>query len=208
MKNILTLLFALLIPSTTFAETFKPNTHDSMVCMKLRQCKEDIDELLVDDYEGEINDILYFLDKLRIKVYKASSVYFIDDTRAIYFPDKNTIYLNQKYLTDDTILLKLLRHEGWHVAQDCMAGTIINSDLAAVLTPYYIPKDITEETIERYGQDPTVVRIEREAVLAADTFRMTSDALTVCNSHVPMWEVYEPPERTKSYLYINGFIED
>ena len=207
MKKILTVLFALsLVQSPTLSETFKPNTYDSMLCMKLRQCKDDVHQLLVDDFErGEINDILHFLDEVGVKVYKASSDYFINEHRAIYYPDTNTIFLNQKYLTDDIILLELLRHEGWHVAQDCMAGTLSNSELVPILKPEYFSRDIMEETIERYGRDPTTVRIEREAVLAANTFRMTSDALVVCGSHVPMWEVYDPPERTKSWLYTNGF---
>ena len=209
MKNLLTslcVLASLVVPSSTFAESYKPNSHDSMLCMKLRQCKDGVNELVVNDYTGETKDILISLDRLGIKVYEASSEYFIDEYRALYYPDKNTIFLNKKYLTDEKILLELLRHEGWHVAQDCMAGTLSNSELVPIIKPEDIPESITEEAIERYGRDPTTIRIEREAILATDIFRMTSDALVVCDSEYPMWVIYDPPERTRSWLYTNGFL--
>ena len=99
-----------------------------------------------------------------------------------------------------------MRHEGWHAAQDCMGGGIANSDLMSILDHNTIPSDIIEETISRYGVDPTVVRLEREAIWAMYEPWMTIEALEACNSDVPIWETYFPPKKTWSYLYWNGHL--
>ena len=43
------------------------------------------------------------------------------------------MFFNEKYLSTPNVLLKVLRHEGWHTAQDCMAGTIDNTFTAVIL---------------------------------------------------------------------------
>ena len=136
--------------------------------------------------------------------------YFIKNYRAVYFVDKNAVYINKKYINGDGDLtfLQILRHEGWHVAQDCMGGGIHNGDLKSILSHEVIPDEITQETFARYGFDPTVVRIEREAVWAMYKPDMTNDALKACNSDVPIWETYFPPQRTWQYLYWNGHIDE
>ena len=165
-----------------------------------------VEEITVKDhYPEEVNNILSNLDELEVKVYLAPNKQFPKEYRGLYYPDKNMIYLNNKYVNNDEELLKILRHEGWHVAQDCMS-TLANSTLLNVLDHHIIPIEIKEETIERYGLDPYVVRIEREAVWASTIPGMTATALSVCNSEFPMWEEYDPPSRTRSWLYINGYL--
>ena len=37
------------------------------------------------------------------------------------------------------VLMQLMRHEGWHAAQDCMAGTIENSMIAIIKPEEEVP---------------------------------------------------------------------
>ena len=165
-----------------------------------------VEEITVKDhYPEEVNNILSNLDELEVKVYLAPNKQFPKEYRGLYYPDKNMIYLNSKYVNSDDVLLRILRHEGWHVAQDCMS-TMANSTLLNIIDHQIIPIEIKEETVERYGVDPYTVRIEREAVWAATVPGMTATALSVCNSEFPMWEEYSPPPRTRSWLYINGYL--
>ena len=51
---------------------------------------------------------------------------------------------------DPAVLMQLMRHEGWHAAQDCMAGTIENSMIAIIKPEEDVPmiwKVLAERTI-------------------------------------------------------------
>ena len=187
---------------------FDSNSWDAMHCMKLGECTDGVYKVNSSEYWGEIESILINLEKMGVKVYEASSEYFVDEYRALYYSDINTIFLNKEYIGDIDTMLRIIRHEGWHAAQDCMAGSIVNSDILSILDHKLIPSYVMDETFLRYGYDPTVVRIEREAVWAMKVKGMTVKALEACNSDVPMWETYFPPKRTWSYLYINGYLDD
>ena len=206
MKRFLLPLLLLFPLSADTHEIF--HTRRSMECMKQRECTFGVNELTSEEKPEEVKVILENLNEMGVKVYRAIPQYFIDEYRGLYYSDKNSLYLNSRYTSDDESLLKVLRHEGWHAAQDCMAGTIANSDLAIILDHKVIPSHIIDETFMRYGvTDPTVIRIEREAVWAMYEPNMTIKALEACNSDVPMWETYFPPKRTWSYLYWNGYIK-
>ena len=187
---------------------FDSNSWDAMHCMKLGECTDGVYKVNSSEYWGEIESLLINLEKMGVKVYEASSEYFVDEYRALYYSDINTIFLNKEYIGDIDTMLRIIRHEGWHAAQDCMAGSIVNSDILSILDHKLIPSYVMDETFLRYGYDPTVVRIEREAVWAMKVKGMTVKALEACNSDVPMWETYFPPKRTWSYLYINGYLDD
>ena len=204
--NMLFLLVAsLIIPSVSADKTFYTRT--AMSCMKEQDCTAGIEKFNSDDFKGEAKNIIKNLDMMGVKAYNAAPEYFVDDWRGVYFSDKNTIYINKKYSKTHESFLKILRHEGWHAAQDCMAGGMTNSDMLSMLSHEVIPEYITEETFARYGYgDPTVIRIEREAVWAMKVSGMTTDALEACNSDVPIWETYFPPKRTWQWLYWNGHI--
>tara|TARA_R100000900_G_scaffold119948_1_gene94605 strand:+ start:10 stop:627 length:618 start_codon:yes stop_codon:yes gene_type:complete len=203
----LLLSFALLASPVIADESYY--TPRAMSCMKEQVCTVGVDELDASDYTGEANSIITNLDEMGVKVYNASPEYFIKNYRAVYFADKNAVYINKKYIDGDGDLsfLEILRHEGWHAAQDCMGGGMNTGVLKSIFSHVVIPEEITQETFARYGFDPTVVRIEREAVWAMKVEGMTLKALKACNSNVPMWETYFPPKRTWQYLYWNGFIK-
>jgi len=210
MKRLLTTLcasLALCVPSMAHSE-IEDYSYDAMICLKLGKCTEGVYKLETSDHTGEVKDILFNLDQMGVEVYEAIPEYFVDEYRALYYSDKNVIFLNRGYLDTDDMFIKTLRHEAWHAAQDCMAGGMHNSDILSILDHDIIPSYITDETFLRYGYDPTVVRIEREAVWAMKVKGMTVEALKACNSDTPMWETYFPPKRTWQYLYHNGHLNE
>ena len=211
MKKLLSTLFASIVLSTPISAHQKIDddvfyTREAMQCMKLGHCNEGIYRVRSENYSGETKEILEHLEDLEVKVYRAIPQYFMNEYRGLYYSDRNKIFINIGFVKDQPSFLTILRHEGWHVAQDCMAGSIANSDIVGILSHEVIPPHIIQETFDRYGYDPTVVRIEREAVWAMKTPNMTTDALKACNSDTPMWETYEPPTKTWSYLYWNSWI--
>ena len=205
MKKLL-LLLALLAPASLKAdETFY--TPAAMACMREERCTEGITKLSADNYSGEAKEILSNLDMMGVKVFKAIPQYFVEEYRGVYYSDDNNIFLNARYTRDHERFLKILRHEGWHAAQDCMAGGMHNSELLGIYSHEDIPEHIIEETFARYGyHDPETIRIEREAVWVMYEPWMTVEALTACNSDAPMWETYFPPKETWRWLYWNGHI--
>ena len=92
------------------------------------------------------------------------------------------------------VLMSVMRHEGWHAAQDCMAGTIDNS-MIAIIKP-----EMVERTYPK-----SAVPWEAEATWAGKTEGMTSNALAAC-ADGNMWEVYEPTPLTREYLVKEGYI--
>jgi len=184
-------------------------TYEAMQCMRHEKCTAGVDQVKANDfdYNPEIKTILTNLDMMGVTVHEAIPQYFVDEYRALYYSDVNRIYLNKKYTDDPGMFIRALRHEGWHAAQDCMGGGMHNSDIMPMLDGNMIPADVIQDTFARYGFDPTVVRIEREAVWAMDMPWMTVEALKACNSDTPIWETYFPPKRTWSYLYWNGHVE-
>ena len=211
MKKLLTgLLTSLTLCTPLVAHELKEEHYFSgvaMGCMKLGECTEGIYPVKSRHHSGETKEILEHLEDLEIKVYRADPKYFKDEYRGLYYSDHNKIFINNGFVKDQPSFLRILRHEGWHVAQDCMAGSLANSDIMSILEHTKIPEDIIQETFDRYGYgDPMVIRIEREAVMAMYKADMTRDALSVCNSDEKMWDVYFPPKKTWSYLYWNAWI--
>ena len=47
------------------------------------------------------------------------------------------------------VLMSVMRHEGWHAAQDCMAGTIDNSLIAIILPEESVP-EMWQEMVRRH----------------------------------------------------------
>ncbi len=94
MKKLL-LLLALLIPSASAHGIFY--TYEAMHCMKLRECTEGVEKLSSEDYEGEAKTIIDNLDQMGVEVYNAIPQYFVDEYRALYYSDTNTIFINQRY---------------------------------------------------------------------------------------------------------------
>ena len=107
-------------------------------------------------------------------------------------------------MDDPGTLMMVMRHEGWHAAQDCMAGTIDNSLIAIILPEDTVPpfwREMVERTYPKHA-----VPWEAEATWAGKTEGMTANALNACASG-KMWEEYEPTPLTRKYLVEEGYIK-
>ena len=100
------------------------------------------------------------------------------------------------------VLMQVMRHEGWHAAQDCMAGTIDNSMIAIIKPEEEVPM-IWRVMAERTYPE-SVVPWEAEAGWAGRTEGMTQAALESC-ARGTMWTDYTPTPMTGEWLIKNGF---
>ncbi len=193
-------------------------SYDSMGCMMLRECKEDVDEVftLLDisheypnmeaftPYAAEFNMMLMTLNQIGVKVYLADEYYFPEGHRGVYHTVSNNFYLNRDYMGDPGTLMMLMRHEGWHAAQDCMAGTIDNSMIAIILPEESVPM-LWRVLAERTYPEASVPW-EAEAQWAGRTEGMTMKALQSC-ANKSMWTDYDPTPMTGEWLKKNGYID-
>ena len=194
------------------------NSMDAMGCMLLRECKEDVKEVysLLDissEYPNteeftpvaqEFNRMLMTMNQIGIKVFLADQRYFPIMHRGVYHTVSNNVYLNRRYMDEPHVLMQLMRHEGWHAAQDCMAGTIKNSMIAIIKPEEDVPM-IWRVMAER-TYPSNAVPWEAEAGWAGRTEGMTQAALDSCAAGT-MWEDYKPTPMTGEWLRENGYIK-
>ena len=190
---------------------------DAMGCMLLRECTKDVEEVhsLLDissQYPNteeftpvaqEFNNMLMSLHQIGVKVYLADERYFPKMHRGVYHTVSNNFFLNKKYMGEPHILMQVMRHEGWHAAQDCMAGSIKNSLIAIIKPEDEVPmiwRVMAERTYPEHA-----VPWEAEAGWAGRTEGMTAKALEACAAG-KMWEVYEPTPLTEKWLRENGHL--
>jgi len=194
-------------------------TYDAMGCMLLRECTDNVREIkTLSDFQNiypdtnynvvgeEIEDLLTVFNKIGIKVFIAPEKYFPPSHRGVYHTVGNNFFLNEDYMAGPATLISVMRHEGWHAAQDCMAGSIDNSVIAVIKPMDEVPM-IWRELAERtYASN--VVPWEAEAWWAGKTQGMTVDALEACATGA-MWDQpgYEPTPLTRQYLIDEGFIK-
>lgn len=192
-------------------------TYDSMGCMLLGDCTDDIQQVRSirdiqkyypsDSYSNvasEFDSIVRTLDKIGVKVFLADEKYFPPGHRGVYHTVTNNFFLNTNFMHKEGVLMSVMRHEGWHAAQDCMAGTIDNSMIAIILPEEEIPA-IWREMAER-TYPASAVPWESEAGWAGRTEAVTANALAAC-AEGNMWEVYEPTPMTREWLVENGYIK-
>ena len=198
----------------------RPHSLDAMGCMKLRECQENVYPIrsyaqLADhfgdhwasDYKDEIENLIISLNKSGVEVYIADHAYFPNMHRGLYYTDVNRMFLNDVYVYDPATFLAVLRHEGWHAAQDCMAGGIDNSFIAVIHDDELVPQKFKMLADLRYGGImKNVIPWEQEAIWASDIPNMTADALAVCAAG-PMWDTYEPTSMTREWLVDNQHIK-
>jgi hypothetical protein len=191
---------------------------DAMGCMLLRECTEGVEEVysLLDissQYEDperytfaslEFNTLLMTLNQIGIKVYLADEKYFPVDHRGVYHTVSNNFFLNKKHMDDPATLMAVMRHEGWHAAQDCMAGSIKNSLIAIIMPEESVP--VIWRVMAERTYPAAAVPWEAEAGWAGRTDGMTQAALDACAAG-KMWEVYEPTPLTRKWLVEEGFIK-
>jgi hypothetical protein len=189
---------------------------DSMGCMITRECTKDVRRIKsindirkefpnsnFDLIADEFDSMLVSLDKIGVMVFLGHEKYFPPGHRGVYHTVSNNFYLNDAFVHRPHVLMTVMRHEGWHAAQDCMAGTIDNSMIAIIKPEEDVPKiwrDIVEKTYPK-----SAVPWEAEAKWAGKTEGMTAQALEACSTG-KMWEIYKPTPLTEKWLREEGFI--
>ena len=193
-------------------------TMDSMGCMLLQECTDDVQEVfsLLDissqygntesftSVSQEFNIMLSSLNQIGVKVYLADEKYFPVGHRGVYHTVSNNFFLNKTFMGRPHILMSVMRHEGWHAAQDCMAGTIDNSLIAIIMPEDSVPP-IWREMVEK-TYPKSAWPWEAEASWAGKTEAMTADALNACAAG-QMWTEYPPTPLTREYLVKEGYIK-
>ena len=221
-KIIMTLLAACLAVPAAIAEPLKDEdyfTMHSMGCMLLQECTDDVKEVFslldvssqYDNTEAftpvanEFNNMLVSLNQVGVNVYLADEKYFPVGHRGVYHTVSNNFFLNKAFMGRPNTLMSVMRHEGWHAAQDCMAGTIDNSLIAIIMPEDDVPM-LWQEMVKRtYMLQPGAIPWEKEAMWAGKTEGMTMAALSACATG-EMWNVYPPTPLTREYLVKEGYI--
>jgi hypothetical protein len=193
-------------------------TMHSMGCMLLRECVEDVKEVKsisdisieipatnYDVIAAEFDSFVRSLNKVGAKVFLADQKYFPVGHRGVYHTVSNNFFLNKAYMNRPGMLMSVMRHEGWHAAQDCMAGTIDNSLIAIILPEDSVPPLYQEIVKSTYRDQPGAIPWEKEAYWAGKTEGMTAKALESC-ARGTMWTDYEPTPLTRKYLVEEGYI--
>ena len=221
MKNFIAgLIGATLAAAPALAEpNLPPFSLAAQGCMKLRECTSNVSRITdityldnnfnnyySDDDKQELATLIQELNEAGVEVYIADATYFTYNTRGLYYTDVNRLFLNKGFMHMSDTLLKVLRHEGWHAAQDCMAGTIDNTYIAVIHGEANVPNSYRVLADVRYGLlMPKAVPWEMEAMWAADVTDMTSEALAACNAG-NMWNIMEPTPMTKDWLIKNNYM--
>ena len=197
-------------------EYFTPHAQG---CMLLQECTDYVQELktvsdlnkheeLADiDYSivaDEFNSLVRSLNAVGAKVFLADMRYFPIGHRGVYHTVGNNFFLNVAHMHRPGTMMSVMRHEGWHAAQDCMAGTIENSLIAIIKPEDEVPM-IWRVLAERMYPEHAVPW-EAEAGWAGRTENMTMEALQACATG-EMWKVYEPTPLTRKYLVENGYLD-
>ena len=221
MKKFLLPLLLSLTPLSAIADENKITkgyyTMDAMGCMILQECTKGVEQVNSIDYlaeqypdadwnpiSQEFTRMLNALTRIDVKVYLADERYFPKMHRGVYHTVSNNFFLNRKYMDDPGTLMSVMRHEGWHAAQDCMAGTIKNS-LIAIIKPEEDVPMLWRTMVER-TYPKSAWPWEAEATWAGKTANMTQDALESC-ARGTMWTDYKPTPLTKKWLIENNFIK-
>ena len=193
-------------------------SYDAMGCMLLRECTDGVKEVtsildISSEYPNthdfypvavEFNNMLSALNRVGVKVFLADDKYFPSMHRGVYHTVGNNFFLNRSFMGRPSTVMSVMRHEGWHAAQDCMAGSIKNSLVAIILPEESVPPFWREMTEKSYPK--AAVPWEAEATWAGKTEGMTLKALQTCASG-NMWEVYEPTPLTRKFLVEEGYIK-
>ena len=194
-------------------------TMDAMGCMLLQECTDDVQKIKTiedirdvypdanyDPVATEFNSILQSFNKVGVGVFLADEKYFPVGHRGVYHTVGNNFFLNKSFMHRPHVLMSVVRHEGWHAAQDCMAGTIENNLIAIIHNEEDVPKIWQEIASHTYASMPHAIPWEKEATWAGKTAGMTENALQAC-AEGEMWKVYEPTPLTAQWLRENNYID-
>ena len=194
-KFILSLIAVTSIIAPVNSESFNKiinDKSDTLNCMASRRCRDgvksinDISDIAssypdsnFDIIADEFNRMLVTLNRIGIKVFLGDEKYFPEIYRGVYSTSRNTFYLNKGYMDTPKSLIRTMRHEGWHAAQDCKAG-IDNMRLELIVSEHLVPKSYRNLVEEIYHDEPDQIPFESEAYFAAYRKDLTQLALDVC----------------------------
>ena len=194
-------------------------TMDAMGCMLLQECTDDVKKIETiedirdvypdsnyDPVASEFDSILQSVNTVGVGVFLASDKYFPVGHRGVYHTVGNNFFLNRAFMHRPHVLMSVVRHEGWHAAQDCMAGTIENNLIAIIHDEEKVPQIWQDIATSTYESMPHAIPWEKEATWAGKTAGMTEEALEACASG-EMWKVYEPTPLTAKWLRENNYID-
>ena len=184
-----------MLSSPINAETFNDIVNSqsyTLKCMASRKCKDGVKQIYnisdiassypdsnFDIVADEFNRMLTSLKGIGVEVFLGDERYFPPLFRGVYNTRKNNIYLNEKYMSNPGGLITTMRHEGWHVAQDCKAG-IKNKKMDILISEKYIPKPYHKSVEKIYADRPDEIWYEKGAYWAAHVLGMTEAALESC----------------------------
>ena len=193
-------------------------TMDAMGCMLLRECTDGVDKVEsiatiageypdsnFDPVANEFNRMLTSLSRVGVNVFLADEKYFPVGHRGVYHTVSNNFFLNKTFMKRPHVLMSVMRHEGWHAAQDCMAGTIDNSLIAIIKPEDEVPMIWQDIATETYKNMPHAIPWEKEATWAGKTEGMTMEALESCAKGT-MFTDYEPTPMTREWLIENNYL--
>ena len=224
MKKFLTTLAltaSFLSPAIASVESNDPHIEDwnsmhSLGCMLTRECVEGtvliVDtehiEMLVQgvDYSNvrdETDAIIAELREMGVNVYLVDEKYFPRGHAGVYYTVGNDFFLNISYAVYREQMLKTLRHESWHAAQDQFACGIENTNLAIIYPMEDVPQEhvLMAEILYPEHARPW----EAEAKWAGATPGMTLDVLRIINeTNGRPWEVITPTPLTQEWLEAEG----
>ena len=191
-------------------------TMDAMGCMLLKDCTKGVDRIYSsgdlraafpdsnwNPVADEFDKIMLSFEQIGVHVHLADEKYFPVGHRGVYHTVSNHFYLNKTYVHRPHILMSVVRHEGWHAAQDCMAGSIKNNMIAIIKPEEDVPQ-IWREMVKR-TYPANAQPWEAEATWAGKTQGMTQAALESC-ARGKMWTEYEPTPLTRQWLEENGHL--
>lgn len=222
LKRLTGVVAALLLSAPAIAFPTNPdgvryNSLDSLGCLMLLECLDEVnpvnnvEELKAtmpdsdyDTHAEELEQLFKALNDSGVQVYLAHEDYFPSRHRGIYDVKGNNFFLNKSFVWDEGHMIEVMRHEGWHAAQDCMAGTINNTFTAVILQDGTVPQYIQDVVARTYPPKPRPW--ENEAFYAATQPGLTVEALTACAAEKPMWETYTPTPLTRQWLSDQGYL--
>ena len=225
MKRFLGIVSSLLLTLPAVATTIPkkqptvaPYSLAAMGCMILLECTEGVEQLTAqsklledksfDPFREEIKAILSALVKVNVPVYVGPPRYFTPRTVGLYKPEYNRFFVNEDLVKDPREFLGTMRHEGWHVVQDCMGGGIKTSFMAQVHQDAEIPAWVMKNTklaYESMGMS-RAVPWEADANWAEEQSNQTVNYLEKC-SKGPLWEQVRPTPMTMEWLIGCGYMK-
>lgn len=220
MKKLLIALAALTLTAPALADPAVRGwkTNDSLGCMMMRECTDQVVEVTTveelesyfpysnfDPVRDEANALIAELNKMGVGVYLGGERYFLARQAGVYYTVGNNLFLNKSYVDDPIQMLMTLRHEGYHAAQDAMAGTIKNNQIAIIYPEESVPSAYVMAAEIAYPEN--VRPWEQEAKWAGGTENMTLNVLrTINETGGKPWTVIEPTPLTRLWLERNGYM--